>query len=152
VVLLENTAGSGAAIGSRFEELAAIRDLVSACADLDVGYCLDTAHCLAAGYDVSTESGLRATLNEAERVLGLARVRVIHTNDSKTPLGSRVDRHEHIGKGYIGAEGFRRILTHPKLRGKAFILETPIDKKGDDLRNITRLKNLCQRSRTTTRK
>jgi deoxyribonuclease-4 len=152
MLLLENTAGSGAAIGSRFEELAAIRELVSSRMDLEVGYCLDTAHCLAAGYDISTARGLQRTVREAGRVLGLDRVRVIHTNDSKTPLGSRVDRHEHIGKGHIGSEGFRRILTHPKLCGKAFILETPIDRKGDDRRNINALKELCQKSRTITEK
>lgn len=150
MVLIENTAGSGAALGSRFADLAEIRRLAVPKADLDIGFCLDTAHCFAAGYDLATAAGLKKTLHEAEDVLGLDRVRVIHTNDSKAPLGSRVDRHEHIGKGHIGAAGFRRILRHPKLRRKAFILETPIDKKGDDRRNIDRLKQLCRRSRTTT--
>jgi deoxyribonuclease-4 len=150
MLLIENTAGSGAALGSRFTELAEIRRLAAPQADLDIGYCLDTAHCLAAGYDLATAGGLTKTLHEAEEVLGLDRVRVIHANDSKTPLGSRVDRHQHIGKGHIGTEGFRRIMRHPKLRRKAFILETPIDKKGDDRRNVDRLKQLCRRSRTTT--
>jgi deoxyribonuclease-4 len=150
MLLLENTAGSGTAIGRRFEELAEIRRLAEPHLDLEVGYCLDTAHCLAAGYDVSTAEGLRETVREIERVLKLERVRVIHTNDSKVPLGSRVDRHEHIGKGYIGAEAFRRILTHPRLRDKAFILETPVDREGDDRRNVKMLKELCRKSRTTT--
>ena len=79
-------------------------------------------------------------------------MRVIHANDSKTPLGSHIDRHEHIGQGYIGLDGFRRILTHPKLRSKAFILETPVDKEGDDRRNVDTLKSLCRKSRTTTKK
>jgi deoxyribonuclease-4 len=149
-LLLENTAGSGAAIGSRFEELAEIRRLAEPRAGVEIGYCLDTAHCLAAGYDVATVRGLRETLREAERVLGLDRVRVIHANDSKTPLGSRVDRHEHIGRGHIGEEGFRRILRHPGLRRKPFILETPIDREGDDLRNVETLKRLCRKSPTTT--
>ena len=145
-LLLENTAGSGSAIGSRFEELAYLRREVSSKIDLDVGFCLDTAHSLAAGYDVAQG------LLEADRILGLARVKVIHTNDSKAPLGFHVDRHEHIGQGYIGMQGFRRILNHPKLRTKAFILETPIDQEGDDRRDLQRLKRLCRKSRTTTTK
>jgi len=115
-----------------------------------VGYCLDTAHCLAAGYDVATETGLRATLRQAAALLGLEAIPVIHANDSKAPLGSRRDRHEHIGRGYIGKQGFRRILNHPRLRSKAFILETPIERDGDDRRNLETLKNLCRKSRTTT--
>ena len=91
-------------------------------------------------------------VKEAEAILGLENVKVIHTNDSKAPLGSRVDRHQHIGQGYIGKEGFRRILNHPKLRQKAFILETPIDKADDDLRNVRMLKTLCRKSHTTTSK
>lgn len=151
MLLLENTAGSGSALGSRFEELARLHELAAESTDLAIGYCLDTAHCLAAGYDVATAKGLRETVAEAERVLGLERVRVIHANDSRTPLGSRVDRHEHIGRGHIGADGFRRILRHPKLRNKPFILETPVEEEGDDKRNIETLKTLCRRSRTTTK-
>ena len=83
-------------------------------------------------------------------MLGMENVKLIHTNDSKKPLGSRLDRHEHIGEGHIGLEGFRRILAHPKLRSKPFILETPRDTEGDDRRNVEILKNLCRRSRTTT--
>lgn len=142
-LLVENTAGSGQALGSRFEELAELRRLVEGRINFRVGFCLDTAHCLAAGYDVASEAGLEETLEEAERVLGLANVPVIHTNDSKAPLGSRVDRHEHIGQGQIGMAGFRRILNHPKLREKAFILETPVDRDGDDRRNLRRLKRLA---------
>ena len=85
-------------------------------------------------------------------MLGLERIPVIHTNDSKGELGSRLDRHENIGKGHIGLEGFRRILNHPKLRDKAFILETPIDEEGDDRRNVDALKSLCRKPRTTTKK
>lgn len=148
-LLLENTAGSGSAIGSRFEELAELRRLASARIGFEIGFCLDTAHCLASGYDVASRAGLEKTMLEADRVLGLSNVPVIHTNDSKPPLGSRVDRHEHIGEGYIGSPGFRRILNHPRLRSKAFILETPIDRDGDDRRNLEMLKNLCRKSRTT---
>ena len=150
-LLLENTAGSGAAIGSRFEELAQIRRLAAKQCRLEIGYCLDTAHCLAAGYDVASVKGLRETVRAAGEVLGWDRVRVIHANDSKAPLGSRVDRHEQIGKGHIGEEGFRRILRHPKLRRKPFILETPVENDGDDRRNVEKLKQLCPRSRTTTK-
>ncbi|MGC2420044.1 MAG: deoxyribonuclease IV [Candidatus Acidiferrales bacterium] len=135
-ILLENTAGQGSCVGSRFAEIAAILD---ACADLPVGVCLDTAHLFAAGWDLRTAEGLEATLREIDSTIGLERVAVIHMNDSKTPLGSRVDRHEHIGKGKIGREAMGRILNHPLLAGRAFILETPIDKPGDDRRNVAAL-------------
>ncbi len=124
-VLLENTAGSGAALGSRLEELDLMRKLAAEQTDLAIGFCIDTCHCHASGYDVATAAGVRQTVGEIDRVLGIENVKVIHANDSKTPLGSHVDRHEQIGHGYIGEEGFRRILNHPKLRNKAFILETP---------------------------
>ena len=146
-LLLENTAGSGAAIGSQFEELAAIRRQAQAKVDFEIGYCIDTCHAFAAGYDVSTRAGLQHTVAEIERVLTLECVPVIHTNDSKTPFGSRVDRHANIGEGQIGLEGFRRILGQPKLSKCAFILETPIDNEGDDLRNVETLKKLVKKSR-----
>ncbi len=149
-VLLENTVGAGAQIGGRLEELRAIHDLAAAVTDVEVGYCLDTCHLLAAGFDVASETGLRETLRQAESALGLANVKVIHANDSKSGLGSRVDRHENIGEGHIGEAGFRRILAHPKLRSKPFILETPVEQEGDDRKNLNKLKKLCPRSRTTT--
>jgi deoxyribonuclease-4 len=142
-ILLENTAGAGATIGRTFEELRELHDRLMREADIKVGYCLDTAHCLASGYDVASEKGLAQTVRALSRVLGLRQAPVIHANDSKTPLDSHVDRHEHIGRGYIGKEGFRRILHHPKLRGKAFILETPIDKPGDDRRDLNALRRLA---------
>jgi deoxyribonuclease-4 len=141
-VLLENTAGAGSHLGSRFEELASIRERAGAVTRLPMGYCLDTCHLLAAGFDIATPAGLRATVGSAERLLGMANVRVFHVNDSKTPLGSRVDRHANIGEGHIPLDAFRRILRHPKLRGKPFILETPIDEPGDDRRNLDALKRL----------
>lgn len=146
-VLLENTAGSGAALGSRFEELSVMRQFAAELTDLKIGFCIDTCHCLASGYDVSSAAGLKKTVAEMDRVLGMDNVRVIHTNDSKTPLGSHVDRHEHIGHGFIGEAGFRRILNHPKLRTKAFILETPIDDPRDELRNMEMLRKLSKRGR-----
>ena len=142
-ILIENTSGMGSAVGARFEELRAILDLTG---DLPMGVCLDTAHTFEAGYDIATERGLQATVAEADRIVGLDRIHVLHVNDSKTPRGSRVDRHEHIGSGKIGIEGFRRILNHPRLgpgslglAGRAFILETPIDRPGDDRRNVRAL-------------
>lgn len=149
MVLLENTAGSGAALGSRFEELGAMRQFAAELTDLQIGFCIDTCHCLAAGYDVGTAAGLKRTMAEIDRALGIENVRVIHSNDSKTGLGSHVDRHEHIGRGHIGEDGFRRILNHPKLRDKAFILETPVDEPGDELRNLETLKRLCGKNNST---
>ncbi len=152
-LLLENTAGSGNALGSKFEELRVMQEYAGKLGvDLDIGYCIDTCHCLAAGFNVADAPGLNQTVRLLDDVLGLDNIPVFHANDSKTPLGSRVDRHANIGEGYIGKEGFRRILTHPKLLAKAFILETPVDNEGDDKRNVEMLKSLCRKSRTTTKK
>jgi deoxyribonuclease-4 len=142
-VLLENTAGAGCALGSRFEELRAIRELAVPRTGVAIGYCLDTCHLLAAGFDIATPAGLRATLRDAGEVLGFANIPVFHANDSKAPLGSHVDRHAKIGKGHIGAEAFRRLLAHPKLRGKTFISETPVEEDGDDRRNMATLRRLA---------
>jgi deoxyribonuclease IV len=145
-ILIENTSGMGSAVGARFEEIKAILDQTG---DLPMGVCLDTAHTLEAGYDITTEEGLESTLAAVDRTVGLDRVYVLHVNDSKTPLGSRVDRHEHIGRGKIGLKAFGRILNHARLGpgsqglpGRAFILETPIDRPGDDRRNVRALWNL----------
>jgi deoxyribonuclease-4 len=147
-VLLENTAGSGNHLGSRFEELQSIRHLARDLTDIEVGYCLDTCHLLAAGFNIATAAGLRAMLRSAEESLGLSNVHLIHANDSRGALGSRVDRHASIGEGHIGAEGFRRILAHPELRSKPFILETPVEHSGDDRRNLDTLKRLRAQTRT----
>lgn len=135
-ILLENTAGQGTSVGSRFSELKAIMDL---CPDLPLGVCADTAHLFAAGNDLRRPDGLERTLAEIAATVGLERLFVVHVNDSKGALGSHLDRHEHIGKGKIGLEGFRRILNHTQLAGRAFILETPIDRPGDDRRNVDAL-------------
>jgi deoxyribonuclease-4 len=139
-VLLENTSGMGTCIGAKFAELRAILDQIP---ELPLGVCLDTAHAYEAGYDLRTESGLEQMLADLDATVGLARAPVVHMNDSKTPLGSRLDRHEHIGRGKIGNEAFRRILRHPRLAGRAFLLETPIDAPGDDRRNVRALWNLA---------
>ncbi len=145
-ILVENTSGMGSALGARFEE---IKDILDQTTDLPMGVCLDTAHTFEAGYDITTEDGLEKTIAEVDKFVGLDRVYVLHVNDSKTPLGSRVDRHENIGYGKIGLKAFGRILNHPRLgpgvhglAGRAFILETPIDRPGDDRRNVRALWDL----------
>ena len=135
-ILLENTAGQGSAVGSKFSELRAIMDFAP---ELKLGICVDTAHTFAAGWDVRTAEGLDEALREIAGTVGLENIAVVHVNDSKTLLGSRVDRHENIGEGKIGLDAFRRILNHPALAGRAFILETPIDRPGDDRRNVAAL-------------
>ena len=125
MLLLENTVGAGSQIGQRFEQLKSIRDMAVGRVGLEIGYCLDTCHMLAAGYDIATAEGLAATVLEIEGTIGFELVKLIHANDSKGPVGSHLDRHENIGLGQIGESGFRRILTHPKFRGKPFLLETP---------------------------
>ena len=147
-ILVENTAGMGTSVGSRLEEVGAI---VQGLGALNVGACLDTAHLFAAGYDIRTAAGLEQMIDAIERNIGLENVPVFHVNDSKIPLGGRVDRHEHIGKGKIGSEAFARILRHPRLGsappeglpGRAFLLETPIDDPGDDRKNVARLWELA---------
>ena len=147
-ILIENTAGMGTAVGSRLEE---IGEILAGLGSLPSGACLDTAHLFAAGYDIKSEAGLASTIDVIDRTIGLDRVPVFHVNDSKIPLGGRVDRHEHIGEGKIGAEAFRRFLTHPSLGsappqgvpGRAFLLETPIDDPGDDRRNVATLWDLA---------
>jgi deoxyribonuclease-4 len=140
-ILIENTAGQGSAIGRTFEEVAEI--IAGANGDLPVGACIDTAHSFEAGYPLHTPRGLRETVRQLEATVGLERVRVIHANDSKTAFGSHADRHEHIGKGQIGAEAFRRIVRHPKLRAIPFICETPIDRPADDRRNLRMMRKLA---------
>ena len=150
-VLLENTAGAGYHLGSRFEELQSIREWARNLTSLPVGFCLDTCHLLAAGFPIATAAGLRTTLHKAEKLLGLPHVHLIHANDSRGPLGSGLDRHASIGEGHIGREAFHRILTHPKLRRKPFILETPVEHPGDDRRNMNTLKALAVTLRTAPR-
>lgn len=138
-VLIENTAGQGSCIGCSFEQVAEITSLLN---DLPVGVCLDTAHTLAAGYDITSEAGFKATVRAINRSFGFDQVKLIHCNDSKTPLGSRVDRHEHIGLGYLGEATFRRLTNYLKFRRVPFILETPIDSRHDDEWNVARIREL----------
>jgi deoxyribonuclease-4 len=144
-VLLENTVGSGHQLGQRFEELRMIRDLAARETDLPIAYCLDTCHLFAAGFNIASAAGLEQTVDSAEKLLGLDLVKVIHANDSRGALGSHLDRHENIGKGQIGEVGFTRILTHPRLREKPFILETPVENDEDGRRDVDALKRLSLR-------
>lgn len=130
--LLEVTAGQGTALGYRFEHLAEIIARVREPERLAV--CLDTCHLFAAGYDIASPDGYTETIAQLDRLLGVARVRCIHSNDSKKGLGSRVDRHEHIGRGAIGLEGFRHFISDVRFAGVPFILET---EKGDDPEDAT---------------
>ena len=137
-ILLENTAGQGQCIGNRFEQLRAIMD---ACPRLPLGVCLDTAHSFTAGYNIREADGLEATLEIVRRTVGLRNVYAVHFNDSKAPYNSRVDRHWHIGEGYIGRDALCRVAQHPKLAHAAFILETPYDDPRVDLKNLEALRS-----------
>ncbi len=146
MILLETTAGQGTAIGWRFEQLRGILDRVAAADRL--GVCLDTCHLFAAGYDFRTAEGYAAMMQELDPIIGVARVRCIHMNDSKRELGSRVDRHEHIGKGKIGKIGFGHFLNDRRFAGVPMILETPkgVDGRGTNLDkvNLRRLRRLIR--------
>lgn len=122
LLIVEHTAGHGRALGHRFEHLATIVDRLDG--SPRVGVCLDTCHLVAAGYDITSESGYARTFHEFGLLVGLDRLRMLHANDSKRPLGSRIDRHEDIGKGFVGLDAFRRLLHDPKLAHLAMVLET----------------------------
>ena len=143
-IALETTAGQGSCLGNKFEQLAHIISSVREPERLCV--CLDTAHVFAAGYDISSESSLRKTLSEFDRAIGPDRLAAIHLNDSKTGCGSRVDRHEHIGKGRIGLDAFRFIMRNRRFRKIPKVLETP---KGKELReDVINLKSLRRLAET----
>lgn len=142
-VLLETTAGSGSALGSQFEELARLLDRIPTALRDRVGICLDTAHVFAAGYDLRGD--YEGVIRRFDRLLGLDRLGLLHLNDSRAPLGSRVDRHAHIGEGELGEAPFAALMKDPRLTGVPRVLETP---KGDDppaadLRNLALLRRLA---------
>lgn len=140
-ILLETTAGQGTGLGCRFEELAAILEQ-SACPDR-LGICVDTCHIFAAGYDIRTPETYAAAFAEFDRLIGIDRIRFFHLNDSKKELGARVDRHEHIGKGFIGIEGFRALLNDPRFSAHPMTLETPKGKELlEDIENLAVLRAL----------
>ena len=145
-VLLETTAGQGTGLGYRFEELAWILEK-SKYPDR-LGICVDTCHIFAAGYDIRTSEAYAATFAKFDRLIGIDRIRFFHLNDSKKELGSRVDRHEHIGKGHIGQQGFRQLLTDPRFSQHAMTLETPKGKDlAEDRENLAVLRSLCRQTR-----
>ncbi len=139
-ILIENTAGSEFSLGGSFEQVAELVDRLRGI--VPVGACIDTCHTHVAGYDVGTEDGLYDTLRQLDSVIGLNQVKVWHCNDAKAARGSKLDRHQHIGKGTIGKQAFRILVNDPRLAHAAFIAETPIDKPGDDKRNVDALKRL----------
>jgi deoxyribonuclease-4 len=153
LILLEHTAGQGTNLGHRFEHLATILELLDG--SPRVGVCLDTCHLLTAGYDICSEDGYTSTFEAFDRLVGIDRIKVFHLNDSKKPCGSRVDRHEHIGKGCLGLEPFRRLLTDTRFAELPMLLETPkLDtpesrRKGDvdpwDARNLRTLRRLMRK-------
>jgi deoxyribonuclease-4 len=141
MVLLENSAGAGGSLGAAFEDFGDIVDLLGG--EPRVGVCLDTAHLFAAGWDLRQREGVDAMVDAFDRAAGWERVRVLHLNDSKESLGSHLDRHENIGEGYLGIDGFRAIVTHPLLRTLPGIIETPgFDQQGPDRKNLARLRRL----------
>jgi deoxyribonuclease IV len=152
MVLLEHTAGQGRTLGYRFEHLAAILEHLDGSSR--VGVCLDTCHLLASGYDIVSDEGYAATFGAFERMIGLDRLRVFHGNDSKKPLSSRVDRHEHIGDGCLGLDAFRRLVNDPRFDGLPLLIETAKDVRAQradtialdpfDVRNLDALRALRQ--------
>jgi deoxyribonuclease IV len=150
MVLLEHTAGQGRTLGHRFEHLAAIIEHVNG--SPRVGVCLDTCHLVASGYDIVSEAGYRETFEHFDRLVGFDRLKVFHGNDSKKPCASRVDRHEHIGRGCLGTEPFRRLLHDPRFAHLPLLIETektsrstrPGDIAADpfDVMNLTLLRSL----------
>lgn len=139
-ILIENTAGAEFSLGGSFEHVEALVGVLRE--HVPVSACIDTCHTHVAGYDLVTEEGYELTLRHLDDTVGLQNVPVWHCNDAKAARGSRLDRHQHIGKGSIGLEPFRRLLNDPRLKQCAFIAETPIDEPGDDRRNVETLKSL----------
>lgn len=135
-ILVENTSGSGTSLGGTFEDIAALFDAAGG----NIGLCFDTCHALAAGYDIRTREGTAHTLDLACRLLGRDSLLCVHVNDSKGPMGSHVDRHEHIGLGEIGEDGFRAFFSDPRLADLPAILETPKDSPESDARNLAALR------------
>ena len=142
-IYLEAMAGQGTCLGHRFEELAAMIDRAG---DPDrLGVCLDTCHIFAAGYELTTQSGYDETMRQLDETIGIGRVRVFHLNDSKHPIGSRRDRHEHIGEGHLGDEPFRRLLNDPRFATVPMVFETKKEiRDGEEMDavNLARLRSL----------
>ncbi|MCK4649481.1 deoxyribonuclease IV [bacterium] len=142
ILLLENTAGAGKELGSRFEEIAEIIENIKE--KERIGICLDTCHGFVSGYDFRTKKAVSQTLKLFDNLIGLKKLKIIHANDSKSPIGSHIDRHWHIGEGHIGEEGFRALLHHPAVRNLPIIIETPFKEPGDDIKNLNTLRKLAK--------
>jgi deoxyribonuclease-4 len=140
-ILIENTAGAEFSLGGKLEQVAELVDCLRACAPVAV--CLDTCHVHVAGYDIVSEDGYIETTKLIESTVGFDTVKVWHCNDAKAAMGSKLDRHEHIGEGTIGAAAFRRLLHDPRFAHSAFIAETPVDAPGDEARNVGVLRTLA---------
>lgn len=140
ILLLENTAGQATEVGYTFSQIKAIINEVES--KNRIGVCLDTAHAFEAGYDLSKRKGLEETIEEFDRLIGLDRLCLLHLNDSRTSLGSHIDRHWHIGEGYIGLRGLRRIVNHCQLSHLPAIMETPRRSDRDDLKNMSIVREL----------
>jgi deoxyribonuclease-4 len=141
--LLETTAGAGSVIGSSFDELAMIMDAVDGSGqDVTMGICIDTAHLFASGYDLRTSDGVQQLKRDIRQTTGMQALKVIHSNDSHEPAGSRRDHHAHIGKGRIGYKGFRNLMRENVFRSKPWILETPKEPDGSDVQNRKRLQRI----------
>ena len=144
MILLENSAGSGEYLGSRFEQIGNILENLGR--DERLGLCLDTAHTFASGYDLRIDEGIERAIEEVGQFIGLERLKLIHANDSKVGLNSAVDRHENIGKGQLGDAAFTRMLAHRALKNIAWVLEVPgYEDKGPDKPNLDDLKRLAGR-------
>jgi deoxyribonuclease-4 len=142
ILLMENTAGQGTEIGYTFDQ---IKKIIEGVHDHQrMGVCLDTAHSFESGYNLSNKDGIDRTLEKCDQTIGLKRIHLLHLNDSKTPLGSRKDRHWHIGEGYIGLEGFRHLVNHPSLRHLPGIMETPRKDTVEDLKNMEVIRSLVE--------
>ncbi|MCU1319976.1 MAG: apurinic endonuclease Apn1 [Edaphobacter sp.] len=139
-ILIENTAGAEFSLGGKLEQVAELVECLKACAPVAV--CLDTCHVHVAGYDIVSEDGYIETMKLVESTVGFDAVKVWHCNDAKAAMGSKLDRHEHIGEGSIGAEVFRRLLHDSRFDHAAFIAETPVDAPGDEARNVGVLRTL----------
>jgi len=145
MLLLENMAGQKNSVGSRFEDIKRILNLIED--KKRVGICFDTCHAFAAGYDLRTREAIETTLSDFDHIIGLKKLKVVHINDSKGDLGSGVDRHEHIGLGKIGEKGFFEFVHHPVIRPLPLILETPVDSRGNFATNLAKLKELYLRKK-----
>jgi deoxyribonuclease-4 len=140
-ILIENTAGAEFSLGGSFEQVAELVARLKTCAP--VGVCLDTCHVHVAGYDLVSEAGYAETMQLIESTVGFSDVRVWHCNDAKAERGSKLDRHQHIGEGTMGAQAFRRLLHDARWAHCAFIAETPVDAPGDEQRNVSVLRTLA---------